>query len=54
LGEFLRNRNKLKKFLIPNKLSYSALLKRINQPDIKYLEFVSDSRKNLEYKKRAP
>jgi len=53
LGEFLRDKNKLKKFLIPNKFSYSALLKRINRPDIKYLEFISDLKNNLEYKKRA-
>lgn len=55
LGEFLRDRSKLKKFLIPNKFSYSALLKRINRPDVKYLEFISDLKNNLEYKhkKRA-
>jgi uncharacterized LabA/DUF88 family protein len=55
LGKFLKEKNKLKKFLIPNKFSYSALLKGINESNIKYLEFISDSRGKLEYKykKRA-
>jgi hypothetical protein len=40
--------------LIPNSKSYSALLKRINRPDRKYIAFMDSLQERLEYKiKRA-
>jgi|GEM_PF-4196601 len=36
-----------------NNYAFINSQKRINEPAVKYLEFVCDSRKNLEYKKRA-
>ena len=50
LVEYLASKDKLKKILIPNQTRYSVLLKRFPS---KYLAFVSDLRKKLEYKKRT-
>ena len=51
LVDYFIKQGKLKKLLIPNQASYSALLKRI---DSQYLSFVSDLRKKLEYKRKEP
>lgn len=50
LVEYLINKNKLGKILIPNQARCSILLKKFPS---KYLAFVSDLRKKLEYKKRT-
>ena len=49
LVKYLVKQNKLKKILVPNQYSYSALLKRFPS---EYLAFVSDLKKKLEYKKK--
>lgn len=55
LAEYLIKQNKLKKILIPNYYSYSALLKKLNENENKYLAFMNDLRRKLEYtKKKAP
>jgi len=43
------SKEKLEKILVPNQKKHSALLKRF---DSGYLAFVSDLRRNLEYKKK--
>ncbi|MCX6712198.1 MAG: NYN domain-containing protein, partial [Candidatus Vogelbacteria bacterium] len=53
LAKYLVNNHKLGKLLIPNEFSYSALLKRIDTKDEKFLAFINRSREILEYKKRA-
>ena len=45
LVEYLVKQDKLEKLLIPNKASYSALLKRF---DSQFLAFISDLKKKLE------
>lgn len=50
LVKHLIQKKKLKKLLIPNQKSYSALLKRFPS---EYLAFVSDLKKKLAYKKRT-
>lgn len=44
LIEYLETRGKLLKVLVPNRYSFSALLRKFR----KYFEFISDSRKKLE------
>lgn len=50
LAKYLSSNNKLKKLLIPNEFSYSALLKRIDTEKDKFLTFLNRSREMLEYK----
>ena len=50
LVEYLISKNKLKKIIIPNQARCSILLKRFPS---KYLAFVSDLHRKLEYKKRT-
>jgi len=52
LADYLAKSNKLECLLIPNRNKYSALLKKINKSDKKYLNFVSDLRSKLELKKK--
>lgn len=47
LYEFLEKNNKLLKIIIPNKFSYSSLLRQYSE----YFDFVSDKRKFLKRKK---
>jgi uncharacterized LabA/DUF88 family protein len=49
LVKHLIKRDKLRKLLIPNQTSYSALLKRFSS---EYLAFVSDLGKKIAYKKK--
>jgi uncharacterized LabA/DUF88 family protein len=54
LADYLLKQEKLETVLIPNSKSYSALLKRINRPDRKYIAFMDALQERLEYKmKRA-
>lgn len=56
LVDHLRSEEKLKALMIPNEKRYSALLKKINTSDEKYIYFVSQLKRKLEYpvkKKRA-
>ena len=55
LAEYLIKQGKLKKVLVPNQFSYSALLKAVNTNNTKYLAFMNDLRSMLKYeKKKAP
>jgi len=47
LIKYLVDHDKLIKLLIPNKKRYSSLLRKFN----KYISFISDQKKKLEYKK---
>jgi uncharacterized LabA/DUF88 family protein len=49
LIDYLKKNNKLEQVLIPNKASYSALLKRINESETKYFSFISDMKNKLAY-----
>jgi len=51
LVKYLIQKGKLKKLLVPNQNSYSALLKRFPS---EFLTFVSDLKKKLSYKKKNP
>jgi hypothetical protein len=48
LIEYLENHNKLSHVMIPNKSSYSSLLKKYRR----YFVFVSELKEKLEYRKR--
>lgn len=50
LGEYLLERNKLKRILIPNQKRYSSLLDRLSSPDHNVLAFMNSLRHKLEYK----
>ena len=50
LVRHLRKKQKLKKVLVPNVKRYSALFKKAS---INYLDFMSNLRQKLEYKKRT-
>lgn len=52
LADYLAKNNKLECLLIPNRNKYSALLKKVNRNDKKYLNFISDLRSKLELKKK--
>ncbi|MCL5017257.1 MAG: NYN domain-containing protein [Patescibacteria group bacterium] len=52
LADYLAKNDKLECLLIPNRNKYSALLKKVNRNDKKYLNFVSDLRSKLELKKK--
>jgi uncharacterized LabA/DUF88 family protein len=49
LIDHLKREDKLAQVLIPNEARYSALLKKINDADAKYVSFVSRMRSKLEY-----
>src|SRR3989338_4418007 len=44
LADYLAKNNKLECILVPNRKKYSALLKKINKSDKKYLNFINDLR----------
>ena len=50
LVKYLKNKNKLEKVLVPNISRYSALIKKAA---FHHLDFLSNLKKKLEYKKRA-
>ncbi|MBU4348235.1 hypothetical protein KJ671_01870, partial [Patescibacteria group bacterium] len=52
LADYLVKNDKLECILIPNQNKYSALLKKINKNDKKYLNFISNLRSKLELKKK--
>jgi len=57
LAEYLITNKKLKAVLVPDQNKYSALLKKLNTNDKKFLAFLSDSKYKIEYtyiKKKAP
>ena len=47
LAEYLRENDKLKSILIPDQNRYSALLKKINTPDRKFLFFLNPAQAKL-------
>lgn len=51
LIDHLKREGKLAQVLIPNESRYSALLKKINEADIKYFSFISRMKSKLEYRK---
>ena len=56
LASHLKENKKLGAVLVPDKRKYSALLKKINNEDEKYLVFLEDARNKIEYthiKKKA-
>lgn len=52
LADYLEKKDKLECILIPNQNKFSALLKKINKNDRKYLNFMNDLRPKLEFKKK--
>lgn len=53
LVEYLFKKHKLARLIVPDCYKYSVLLKRI-LPSTKYIAFMNDLRKKLEYKKTRP
>lgn len=56
LAEYLIQNKKLEAVLVPDQSKYSALLKKLNTNDDKYLAFLSDAKGKIEYthiKKKA-
>jgi uncharacterized LabA/DUF88 family protein len=56
LAEYLRDNKKLEAVLVPDQKRYSALLKKINRSDEKYITFLNEARNKIEYdhiKKKA-
>src|ERR1035437_5019993 len=57
LAEYFRDKMKLEAVLVPDQNKYSALLKKINRKDEKYLVFLDEAKNKIEYnhiKKKAP
>jgi uncharacterized LabA/DUF88 family protein len=52
LADYLIKKEKLETVLIPNQFRYSALLKKLNQSDKKYLAFINPLKDKLERKPR--
>jgi uncharacterized LabA/DUF88 family protein len=52
LVEYLVNNSKLERLLVPNKNSYSSLLKHLSATNNNIIAFVSDQREKIEYFKR--
>jgi uncharacterized LabA/DUF88 family protein len=56
LAQYLKETKKLKSLLVPDQNKYSALLKRINSSEEKFLSFLSEEKSKIEYthiKKKA-
>ena len=56
LAQYLKKNKKLEAVLVPDRNKYSALLKKINTSDEKFLSFLSDAKTKIEYthiKKKA-
>ena len=49
LAEYLRENDKLKSILIPDQNRYSALLKKINTPDRKFLFFLNQAQAKISH-----
>ncbi len=57
MSQYLKENKKLGAVIVPDKNKYSALLKKINTNDEKFLVFLSDAKNKIEYahiKKKAP
>lgn len=57
LAQYLKENKKLGAVLVPDRNKYSALLKKVNTNDEKFLVFLSDAKNKIEYthiKKKAP
>lgn len=57
LAQYLKDNKKLEAVVVPDQNKYSALLKKINTSDEKFLIFLSEARNKIEYtpiKKKAP
>ncbi|MEK7579332.1 MAG: NYN domain-containing protein [Patescibacteria group bacterium] len=57
LAEYLKGNKKLEAVLVPDQRKYSALLKKINDENEKYLVFLEEAKNKIEYthiKKKAP
>lgn len=52
LADYLAKNDKLECVLIPNSNKYSALFKKLNKSDKKYLNFLNNLRQKLELKKK--
>lgn len=52
LAQYLKEQDKLRAILVPDKYKYSALLKKINTAKNKFVVFLGDARKKLEYRKK--
>ncbi len=50
LIEFLQEKNKLEMLIVPNENKYSALLKRFNFSDRKFILFLNRERSKIEYR----
>ncbi|MEX0930216.1 MAG: NYN domain-containing protein [Candidatus Paceibacterota bacterium] len=50
LGEYLLERTKLKRVLVPNQNRYSSLLDRLSSPDQNALAFMNSLKDKLEYR----
>ena len=46
--DYLKKNQKLRAVIIPNQYKYSALLKKVNTNEHKYLVFLNDLKKTLE------
>ena len=49
LVEYLKEKRKLEMLVVPNEFKYSALLKRFNDPDRKFIFFLNRLQNKLEY-----
>jgi len=49
LVEYLKEKRKLEMLVVPNEFKYSALLKRFNDPDRKFIFFLNRLKNKLEY-----
>lgn len=57
LAEYLRDNKKLEAVIVPDQKRYSALLKKINRSNEKYIIFLDEAKNQIEYnhiKKKAP
>jgi len=50
LIEFLQQKNKLEMLVVPNENKYSALLKKFNTSEKKFILFLNRERSKIEYK----
>lgn len=53
LIEYLMQKEKLGRVLVPNEFSYSSLLDRLSTPENNIISFISQLQDKLEYKKRV-
>jgi hypothetical protein len=51
LAKYLKSIGKLKKVLVPNENKYSNLLNRLNESNLRYVDYISRDRYKLTYPK---